>query len=104
MLKLERRQNVKKCVQENRDKGEIKKTKGEEDVAEKKRDKKKKKGFCWLYVWCGHGIGLYIYIYILSKLIKKFILEKCYFKILVQKILVNNKLLLLLLLILSNFF
>ena len=35
MLKLERRQNVKKCVEENRDKGEIKKTKGEENVAEK---------------------------------------------------------------------
>ena len=70
MLKLERRQNM-KCVQENRDKGEIKKTKGEEDVAEKKRDKKKKV-LCWLYVWCGPGLGLYIYIYIyLSKLIKK---------------------------------
>ena len=40
MLKLERRQNVKKCAEENRDKGEIKKTKGEEDVAEKKRKKK----------------------------------------------------------------
>ena len=35
VLKLERRQNVKKCVEENRDKGEIKKTKGEENVAEK---------------------------------------------------------------------
>ena len=56
MLKLERRQNVKKCVQENRDKGEIKKTKGEEDVAEKKRDKKKKKRFCVGYT-CGVGQG-----------------------------------------------
>ena len=52
MLKLERRQNVKKCVEENRDKGEIKKTKGEEDVAEKKTGKKKKV-LCLLYVWCG---------------------------------------------------
>ena len=41
------------CVEENRDKGEIKKTKDEEDVAEKKREKKKKKVLCWLYVWCG---------------------------------------------------
>ena len=30
------------CVEENRDKGEIKKTKDEEDVAEKKREKKKR--------------------------------------------------------------
>ena len=57
---------MKKCVQENRDKGEIKKTKGEEDVAEKKRDKKKKKkGFVlvirvvWARAWT-----IYIYIYI----------------------------------------
>ena len=68
MLKLERRQNVKKCVQENRDKGEIKKTKGEEDVAEKKRDKKKKKGVLlvirvvWPWDWT-----IYIYIYIFFK-------------------------------------
>ena len=43
------------CVEENRDKGEIKKTKGEENVAKKKRGKKKKekKVLCWLYVWCG---------------------------------------------------
>ena len=47
MLKLERRQNVKKCVEENRDKGEIKKTKGEEDMVEKKR-------FCVGYT-CGLG-------------------------------------------------
>ena len=32
---------VKKCVEENRDKGDIKKTKGEENVAEKKTEKKK---------------------------------------------------------------
>ena len=39
---------------ENRGKGEIKKTKGEENVAEKKtEEKKKKKVLCWLYVWCG---------------------------------------------------
>ena len=94
---------MKKCVQENRDKGEIKKTKGEEDAAEKKRVKKKKKKRLCVGYTCGVGTGLdYIYIYIyLSKLIKKIILEKCYFKILVQQILVNNKLLLLLL---SNFF
>ena len=30
---------VKKCVEEDRDKGEIKKTKGEENVAEKKMEK-----------------------------------------------------------------
>ena len=47
MLKLERRQNVKKCAEENRDKGEIKKTKGEEDMVEKKR-------FCVGYT-CGLG-------------------------------------------------
>ena len=50
MLKLERRQNVKKCVEENRNKGKIKKTKGEEDVVEKKIEKKKKV-LCWLYMW-----------------------------------------------------
>ena len=54
MLKLERRQNVKKCVEENRDKGEIKKTKGEEDVAEKNTGKKKR--FCVCYT-CGVGQG-----------------------------------------------
>ena len=54
VLKLERRQNVKKCVEENRDKGEIKKTKGEEDVAEKKTGKKKR--FCVCYT-CGVGQG-----------------------------------------------
>ena len=45
---------VKKCVEEDRDKGEIKKTKGEENVAEKKKKKKKKRGvvLVWLYVWC----------------------------------------------------
>ena len=43
------------CVEENRDKGEIKETKGEENVAEKKTEKKKKKVLCWfwLFVWCG---------------------------------------------------
>ena len=35
---------VKKCVEENRDKGEIKKTKCEENVAEKKREKRRRKG------------------------------------------------------------
>ena len=66
MLKLERRQNVKKCVEENRDKGEIRKTKGEEDVAEKKR-------FCVSYS-CGVGHELehfLFFIYFLSKLMKK---------------------------------
>ena len=32
---------MKKCVEENRDTGEIKKTKGEENVVEKKREKKR---------------------------------------------------------------
>ena len=52
MLKLERRQNVKKCVEENRDKGEIKKTKGEENVAEKKKKKKKKRCVVLVLVIC----------------------------------------------------
>ena len=68
MLKLERRQKVKKCVcvEENRDKGEIKKTKGEENVAEKKREKNGvvlvffffffEKGCCVGYT-CGVGQG-----------------------------------------------
>ena len=49
---------MKKCVEENRDKGEIKKTKGGENVAAKKTEKKKKKKkrevlcWFWLYVWC----------------------------------------------------
>ena len=42
---------------ENRGKGEIKKPKGEENVAEKKteekKEKEKKKVLCWLSVWCG---------------------------------------------------
>ena len=32
---------MKKCVEENRDTGEIKKTKGEENVVEKKREKER---------------------------------------------------------------
>ena len=59
------------CVEENRDKGEIKKTKDEEDVAEKKREKKK--GFCVGYT-CGVGHGLnkffFFFFFILSKLTK----------------------------------
>ena len=43
------------CVEENRDKGEIKETKGEENVGEKKTEKKKKNVvvLVWLYMWCG---------------------------------------------------
>ena len=39
---------VKKCVEENRDRGEIKKAKGEEYVAEKKTEKREKVN-CKLY-------------------------------------------------------
>ena len=38
-------------MEENRDKGGINNTIGEEDVAQKKR--KKKNVLCWLYMWCG---------------------------------------------------
>ena len=38
-------------MEENRDKGGIKKTIGEEDVIEKKKGGKKI--LCWLYVQCG---------------------------------------------------
>ena len=55
------------CVEENRDNGEIKKTK-DEDVAEKKREKKKKKVLCWLYVWCGARVEQIFFF--LSKLTK----------------------------------
>ena len=41
---------VRKCVEENRVKGEIKKTKGEENVAEKKTEKKKKNGIVLVLV------------------------------------------------------
>ena len=45
---------VKKCVEEDRDKGEIKKTKGEENVAEKK---KKKKRICCVGFGYMCGVG-----------------------------------------------
>ena len=66
------------CAEENRDKGEIKKTKGEENVAEKKRgEKKKKKRRCRVGYTCGVGQGHeQFFFFFLSKLIKKkFILE-----------------------------
>ena len=52
---------VKKCVEENRDKGEIKKTEGKEMWLRKKGKKRRRKGvvlvlvirMVWLYVWCG---------------------------------------------------
>ena len=46
------------CVEENRDKGEIKKTKGEANVAEKKKEKKKKRDVVLVIhvVW---GKGMY---------------------------------------------
>ena len=40
---------VRKCVEENRDRGEIKKAKGEEYVAEKKTEKREKVN-CKLYL------------------------------------------------------
>ena len=59
------------CVEENRDKGEIKKTKGEENVAEKKRGKKKKRRRCCVGYMCGVGQGHEQFFFFLSKLIKK---------------------------------
>ena len=65
------------CVEENRDKGEIKKTKGEENVAEKKRGEKKKRRRCCVGYTCGVGQGHeQIFFFFFFKLIKKkFILE-----------------------------
>ena len=48
---------VKKCVEENRDKGDIKKTKGEENVAEKKTEKKKRRCCVGFGYSCGVGQG-----------------------------------------------
>ena len=48
------------CVEENRDKGEIKKTKGEEDVAEKKTGKKKGFVFVIRVVW-GKGMNNFFF-------------------------------------------
>ena len=67
---------VKMCVEENRDKGEIKETKGEENVGEKKTEKKKKKKMllCWFGYTCGVGQGhehLLLLLLFLSKLMKK---------------------------------
>ena len=62
---------VKKCVEVNRDKGEIKKTKGEENVAEKKMEKIRRKGVVLVLVirvvW-GKGMNK---IFLFSKLMKK---------------------------------
>ena len=44
-----------KCVEENRDRGEIKNTKGEENVAEKKWEKRERVN-CKLYPW---SVGLF---------------------------------------------
>ena len=57
---------------ENRGKGEIKKTKGEENVAEKKTEEKKKKKCCVGYT-CGaeQGNEQFIFLFFLSKLMKK---------------------------------
>ena len=87
---------MKKCVEENRDKGEINKTKGEENVAEKKTEKRKEKESVVLVlvirvVW-GKGMNKFFF---LSKLMKKNYINVL-FKIFLQQILVNNKLLLLL--------
>ena len=64
------------CVEENRDKGEIKKTKGEENVAEKKRGEKKREEGAVLVIRVVWGKGMNNFFFFLSKLIKKnFILE-----------------------------
>ena len=60
---------VKKCVEENRDKGEIKKTEGKEIWLRKKEEEKVLCWF-WLYVWCGAGVWT-IFFFFLSKLMKK---------------------------------
>ena len=46
---------MKKCVEENRDKGEIKKTKGKEMWLRKKGKKEEEKvlRWFWLYMGCG---------------------------------------------------
>ena len=46
------------CVEENRDKGEIKKTKGEENVAEKKRGEKKREEGAVLVIRVVWGKGM----------------------------------------------
>ena len=51
------------CVEENRDKGEIKKTKGEEDVAKKKRGRKI--GFV-LVIHVVRGMGLNNFFFLVS--------------------------------------
>ena len=48
---------VKKCVEENRDKGEIKKTKGKEMWLRKKGKKKKKKSWCCVGFGYTCGVG-----------------------------------------------
>ena len=60
------------CGEENRDKGEIKKTKGEANVAEKKKVKKGKKGVVLVIrvVW-GKSMNNFYFFIFLSKLMKK---------------------------------
>ena len=61
------------CAEENRDKGEIKKTKGEENVWLRiKRKKKKKKGVRLVVrvVW-GKSMNNFYFFIFLSKLMKK---------------------------------
>ena len=64
-------------MEENRDKGEIKKTKGEEDVAKKKRGRKK--GFVLvIHVVRGMGLNNFFFFFFSKLMKKKIILEKCY--------------------------
>ena len=60
------------CVEENRDKGEVKKTKGEENVAENKMRKKKGVVLVIRVVW-GQGHEQIFFFFFLNKIIKKII-------------------------------
>ena len=70
---------VKKCVEENRDKGEIKKTEGKEMWLRKKGKKRRRKGvvlvlvirMVWLYVWCGARVWTIYFIFFKVSLWKK---------------------------------
>ena len=63
---------MKMCVEENRDKGEIKEVK--KMWVRKKLKKKKKKVLCWFGYTCGVGQGhehFFLLLFFLSKLMKK---------------------------------
>ena len=65
------------CAEENRDKGEIKKTKGEENVWLIIKRKKKKKGVRLVIrvVWGKSMNNFYFFIFLSKLMKKKFILE-----------------------------